>query len=292
MYSSYIPALITPFKKDLSIDYQAFEKLISFHLKNSIKSFVVNGTTAESPTTTKEEKIELLKTAHGIIKDSKNIIFGAGSNCTSSTIDFVKEVEELGLADTVLLVAPYYNRPNQEGLFQHFKAIAQSTRLNIMLYNVPSRTASSLDVETVIKLAKIKNIVALKDAVDDFSRVFQFQKEIDKNFSLTSGEDATAFSYFASGGNGCISVSANALPSQCMAVYENYKKGNYNKARELHTNLVNIHKLMFCQPSPAPVKFVLSLLGICSEHVRLPLTSLSKENKAIIKQELEKLEII
>ncbi len=292
MYNSYIPALITPFNSNLDPDYKSFEKLLNYQLQNSIQTVLVNGTTAESPSLKESEKLELLNVAHSVIKNKDQIIFGAGSNCTRQTIEFVNKVEKTNLASTVLIVVPYYNKPTQEGIYKHFEAIAKNTSLNIMLYNVPSRTGVGLDVETVVKLAKIKNIVAIKDAVDDFSRLFHFKKEIEGNFYLTTGEDATACSYFASQGHGCISVTANLLPKHCVNVYNACKSGNYAEAVKLHTSLINIHKLMFCQASPAPVKYGLSLLGLCKNQLRLPLVSLSKENEEKVKQELKNLQVI
>jgi len=289
-----IVALVTPFKENLEIDYNAFVNLIKFHLQNGTSGIVVSGTTGESATLTSEEKLELLKITIDTVKKNNSsipVVFNSGSNNTASSIVLSKEAEKLG-ADWLLLVAPYYNKPTQEGIYQHFKAIAQSVKLPISLYNVPGRTSSDISVETVIRLSKIENILAIKDATPFLNRPLEIALGAKDGFNQLSGEDATTLAYLASGGRGAISVTANIAPKACQEVHELWKSGKLEQALQNHLKLLPLHNAMFVESNPVPVKYALFLMGKCNYYVRQPLAELSNSNKLLIKQVLQNLKLI
>lgn len=287
-----VVALITPFNKNNAIDYQSLEKLLNYQLQNGTSGIIVSGTTGESSTLSRKEKVELFQYIKNVVKNKVPLVLGTGSNNTESSIQLTQEAEKLG-ADGVLVVCPYYNKPTQKGLYYHFKEIAQSTNLPIYLYNVPSRTSCNLELETIYKLAEINNIVGIKDAVNDLSRAFKLRKELGENFLLFSGEDETFLSYLASGGNGCISVSANIIPNICSNIHNLFKENKIQKAIEEQTNVINLHSLMFCESNPVPVKYALYLAKIINNYnIRLPLYPLEEHNREKIKQELQKFALL
>ena len=288
-----IVALITPFKSNLEVDYEAFTNLVLFHLQSGTNGVVVSGTTGESAVLTRQEKLSLLEIAIDTAKKHKSnipIIFNSGNNNTAESIDLSKEARKLG-ANWLLLVAPYYNKPNQEGLLMHFKAIASSVDLPICLYNVPGRTASDINVDTVIQLSQIDNILAIKDATPCLVRPLKISLGV-KNFSQLSGEDATTLAYLASGGNGSISVTANIVPNLCQEVHELWQNGNFKQALQSHLKLLPLHNAMFIESNPVPVKYALSLMGKCGYYVRQPLAELSEPSKLLIQQTLKNLKLI
>ncbi|MGV3278407.1 4-hydroxy-tetrahydrodipicolinate synthase [Rickettsiales bacterium LUAb2] len=291
MLKDSIVALVTPFTKSLEVDYKAFENLIMFHLNNNTQGIVISGTTGESATLTKDEKLKLLEIAIKLVNKKIPIIFNSGNNNTLDSISLTKSAENIG-ADYILAVAPYYNKPTQNGLFEHFKAIASSTKLPVCLYNVPARTITNIEVDTVIKLSNIDNIIAIKDAVTDLNRPLLIGKALKGNFTQLCGEDSLTLAYLASGGKGTISVSSNVMPAACQEVHQLFKDNKLKECLELHTKLLNLHGAMFCETNPAPAKFALSLMGMCNENVRLPLVTLTESSKQLIKSVLKEYNLI
>lgn len=290
-----IVALITPFKENLEIDFNAFTNLIDFHLQEGTSGIVVSGTTGESATLSTSEKLQLLEVAVNYIKKKKSnipIIFNSGTNNTKESIELSKEAIKIG-ADWIMLVAPYYNKPTQEGIYKHFESIAKEiNKTPICLYNVPSRTSVDINVNTIVKLSKIGNIKAIKDATPLLNRPLEISLEVKKDFIQLSGEDITALSYLANGGKGCISVSANVVPKLCAEVFNLWNQGNIKEALNKHLNLVNLHKIMFIETNPAPAKYALSLLNKCCPFVRQPMIEISEVSKKEIKEVLSSLNLV
>ncbi len=292
MLKNYITALITPFKEDFDVDYESLEKIIKEQMAKNENAILINGTTAETPTLNQEERWENLKFATSIINKKVPIICGVGTNNTKETIEFSNKAKELG-ADFVLVVCPYYNKPNQNGLTLHFESIATNTDLPIILYNVPSRTVSNLEVETIIQLAKIDKIIGIKDAASDVTRVHQIKPYVDKSFALISGNDDQAIAHRLIGGHGIISVISNLVPEVCQEITTLIESGKTSEAIKLHEKFLKLQNIMFMEPSPAPLKYAMELKGqIKSSSVRLPLAKPSIETQNIIKDEMKKLSLI
>lgn len=285
-----IPALITPFR-DGRVDIKAFESFVEWQIAEGTNGLVPCGTTGESPTLSDEEFAAVIGAAVKIAKGRVPVIAGTGSNSTSHAIELTQLAQKLG-ADAALVVTPYYNRPTQDGLYLHFKAIADATRLPILLYNVPKRTSVDLTVDTTARLAKISNIVGVKDATADVSRVTQQRQMSGAKFVQISGEDGTALGFNAHGGVGCISVTANVAPRLCAEFQAACTKGDYKSARELHERLMPLHDTLFCETSPSPVKYAASLLGRCEETCRLPLAPLSESSKARVRAAMTKVGLL
>ncbi len=281
-----IPALVTPFR-DGRVDIKAFEAFVEWQIAEGSHGLVPCGTTGESPTLSDDEFAAVVGAAVKIAKGRVPVIAGTGSNSTAHAIEMTQLAQKLG-ADAALVVTPYYNRPTQDGLYLHFEAIAKATRLPILLYNVPKRTSVDISVDTVARLAKIPNIVGIKDATADVSRVTQQRAASGPKFALISGEDGTALGFNAHGGVGCISVTANVAPRLCSQFQIACAKGDYAMARELHERLMPLHDTLFCETSPSPVKYAASLLGKCEETVRLPLAPLSESSKAKVRAAMTK----
>jgi 4-hydroxy-tetrahydrodipicolinate synthase len=281
-----IPALVTPFR-DGRVDIKAFEAFVEWQIAEGSHGLVPCGTTGESPTLSEDEFAAVVGAAVKIAQGRVPVIAGTGSNSTAHAIEMTQLAQKLG-ADAALVVTPYYNRPTQDGLYLHFEAIAKATRLPILLYNVPKRTSVDISVDTVARLAKIPNIVGIKDATADVSRVTQQRAASGSMFALISGEDGTALGFNAHGGVGCISVTANVAPRLCSQFQIACAKGDYATARELHERLMPLHDTLFCETSPSPVKYAASLLGKCEETVRLPLAPLSESSKAKVRAAMTK----
>ncbi len=291
MFKGCITALVTPFKSG-KIDYKALEKLISLQIKEGINGIVLCGSTGEAATISKDERKELIKAAKSIIKKRIPLIVGTGTNCTKTTIEYTQEAEELG-ANGALVVAPYYNKPTQEGIYQHFAAISKSTKLPVIIYNVPARTVININDQTIARLAKLKNICGVKDASGDLTRPLSLQiHTLNNKFTMLSGDDITAVAFNASGGHGVISVTSNALPKLCTRIQSLCTKGDYEAARKEHQKLVPIHLGLFCETNPVPIKYALHLLGLISPEMRLPLVELQEESKTKIKSILKSLKLI
>jgi len=264
-------ALVTPFK-DGAVDARAFADLVDWHIAEGTQGLVPCGTTGESPTLELDEHDQLIRTCIEAAAGRVPVIAGTGSNSTAAAIERSKEAQKAG-ADAIMLVAPYYNKPTQEGLYQHFKTIAEAIEIPVLLYNVPARTVTDIAVETVARLAEIPNIVGLKDATSDMSRVARHRADCGSDFILLSGEDPTAVEFVKQGGQGCISVTANAAPGLCAQMQTAALNGDFDTAQAIDAKLAALHKALFLETSPAPVKFALSLMGKCGEDVRLPLVA-------------------
>ena len=284
-FSGAFTALITPFKNG-AVDEDAFVKLVEWQIEQGIHGLVPVGTTGESPTLSHEEHdrvIELcVKTAAGRVP----VIAGAGSNSTSEAVRLAKHAEEVG-ADGVLIVSPYYNKPTQAGLFAHFNAVAEAVSVPVIVYDIPGRSIVRVDDDTMAKLATIKNIAGVKDAVGDAARPTRLLNLIGEDFAQLSGEDATCLSYLAAGGHGCISVVSNIAPALCAQMHEAFAKGDIARAMEINRQIMPLHDGMFTEASPGPVKYAASLLGICEPDTRLPLVEISSASKQVVEEALK-----
>ncbi|MGC9141916.1 MAG: 4-hydroxy-tetrahydrodipicolinate synthase [Caldimicrobium sp.] len=270
-----IVALITPFK-DGKIDEESFRNLIRWHLKEGTHGILVSGTTGESATLSKEEKKRLFEIALEEAKGKVPLIAGTGTNDTKKTLELTKMAEELGM-DACLLVTPYYNKPTQKGLYEHYKYIATQVNIPIILYNVPGRTGVNLLPETTAKLSEIENIVAIKEACGDLKQVTELKLRCKSDFVILSGDDFTAYPTIALGGKGVISVAANVMPKEMAELMEAALNGNYEHALKLHLYLYPLFKVLFIETNPVPAKEALYLMGmINSPEVRLPLSGLSE----------------
>jgi 4-hydroxy-tetrahydrodipicolinate synthase len=277
--TGYAPALPTPFGDDGKIDGAAFEQLCNRQLKAGATALVVCGTTGEAPTLSPVEHHALIRIAAGVARSRIPVIAGAGSNSTAHAIELTRDAEAAG-ADAILSIVPYYNKPIQRGLYAHFDAIAQSTGLPIILYDVPSRTACGLADETVARLAEMPQFIGLKDATGDVTRPPRLRSLVGPDFRLLTGDDATALAFFAQGGNGCISVTSNIAPGLCRSMYLACRQEQLPSAQRWALPIAKLTAALFRETSPAPLKYALSLLGLSSPKVRLPLVELTDQTKA------------
>ncbi|MCW5955720.1 MAG: 4-hydroxy-tetrahydrodipicolinate synthase [Pyrinomonadaceae bacterium] len=283
-------ALVTPFRKDGSIDDACFTKLVERQIKGGVNLLVPCGTTGESATMSEAERLHVIRLSVEAVKGTKaKVIAGTGSNSTASTIEFTRKVREVG-ADAALIVAPYYNKPTQEGMFAHFSEIARSVKgFPIMLYNVPSRTASNISAATTLKLAAAhENIVATKEASGNFSQVMEIIAGRPKHFKVFSGDDVTTVPLIALGADGLVSVCANEIPRQTSKMVEYALAGSFHFARKLHYKILPLMEANFIESSPAPCKFVMKEMGLLEENLRLPLVPVTAETrnrlKAVMKE--------
>jgi len=282
MFFGSIPALITPFNKG-EVDYDSFQKIIEWSIEQGSHGFVPCGTTGESPTLSHDEHKNVVDVCIKIVDKRVPVIAGTGSNNTIEAIEFTKHAEESG-ADGALIVTPYYNKPTQEGLYLHYKKIAESTNLPIIIYNIPGRSIVDMSIETMVELSKIKNIIGVKDATNDLFRPLLTRTKIKKDFCYLSGEDGTALAYLIQGGNGCISVTANIAPKLCSELHNHWKNKEIDKALQINLKLAKIHYALFIESSPGPVKYAAELLNLCSAETRLPLAPIKDSTKLIIKK--------
>ena len=284
-------ALITPMFDDGAIDYVALDNLIDFHIDAGTTSIVSVGTTGESATLGVKEHLKVIK--HTIEYAAKRIpvIAGTGANSTSEAIELTQEAKNLG-ADACLLVTPYYNKPTQEGLYQHFKLIAETVEIDQLLYNVPGRTAVDMSVDTTLRLAEIDNIIGIKDATGDLKVIKQLVERCPEDFLLLTGDDATALDFILCGGHGGISVTANIVPKELQKVYLSAISGKSDLAKDLNKKLQSLHENLFLEANPIPVKWALHKMGKCHKGIRLPLLVLSEEYQSIILNDLEKLGLV
>ena len=284
-------ALITPMFDDGEVDYASLENLIDFHIDAGTSSIVSVGTTGESATLGVKEHLKVIK--HTIEYAAKRIpvIAGTGANSTSEAIELTQEAKNLG-ADACLLVTPYYNKPTQEGLYQHFKLIAETVDIDQLLYNVPGRTAVDMSVDTTLRLAEIENIIGIKDATGDLSVIKQLVERCPEDFLLLTGDDATALDFILCGGHGGIAVTANIVPKELQKVYLSAISGQSELAKELNKKLESLHEHLFLEANPIPVKWALHNMGKCHKGIRLPLLVLSKEYQSVILTDLEKLGLV
>jgi 4-hydroxy-tetrahydrodipicolinate synthase len=283
-------AIITPLSGG-KIDEQAFAKFINWQIEQGIHGLVPSGTTGESPTLDHDEHLEVIRICVETASGRVPVIAGTGSNATHEAISMTQHAQVAG-ADASLLVCPYYNKPTEAGLYAHYKAIHDNTDIPLILYNVPGRSVVDMSNELVAKLSELPRIIGIKDATGDLSRPEILTKSCGDDFIQISGEDDTAVKYNRLGGQAVISVSANVAPKQVAEVQQATLDGNYEKAEELQSKLMELHSVMFCETSPGPAKYGVSLLGFCTEELRLPLVSPSDENKAKVKSVMESLGLI
>ncbi|MFC2151652.1 4-hydroxy-tetrahydrodipicolinate synthase [Bacteroidota bacterium] len=282
-------AIVTPFKADLTIDYSGLEKQIEHLISNGINYLVVLGTTGESVTQSESEKDELVKFIIAKVNRRVPIVLGIGGNNTQAILDKIKKTD-LSQIDAILSVAPYYNKPSQEGLYQHFKAIAEVCPVDIILYNVPGRTGSNIKAETTLRLAHdFKNIVALKEASGDFSQAMYIIKDKPKNFVVVSGEDALTLPLISIGMSGVISVVANAFPKQFSTMVQLALKNDFNEAEKIHYQLLEFIDNLFVEGNPAGIKEALSIMGILENNLRLPLVPVSEKTNKKLKELINKI---
>ena len=276
------PALITPMKNG-QVDEQAFRKLVNWHIAEGSHGLVPVGTTGESPTVTPEEHKRLVEICVEEAKGRVPVIAGTGSNSTAEAIDYTVHAKEAG-ADAALVVVPYYNKPTQDGIYAHFKAIADAVDIPIIVYNVPGRTVANISVETLDRLSKdCANIVGTKDASADLTRPSRQRLASGTDFIQLSGEDGTALGFNAHGGVGCISVTANVAPRLCAQFQEATLRGDYAEALKLQDRLMPLHHAMFVETSPGPVKYAASLLGLCEAEARLPMVPVTEQTKVAVR---------
>ena len=284
MFKGSIPALITPFNND-KIDFKSFQNIIEWSIKSGSHGFVPCGTTGESPTLSHNEHKKIIEECVRIVDKRVPVIAGTGSNNTTEAIEFTQHADNAG-ANAALVVTPYYNKPTQKGLYDHFKKIAESTKLPIIIYNIPGRSIIDMSIETMVELSKIKNIIGVKDATNDLFRPLLTKKFINKDFCYLSGEDGTAVAFLAQGGHGCISVTANIAPKLCSDMHNSWMSNDFKAVFEINLKLAKVHYALFVESSPGPVKFAAELLGLCSSATRLPLTSLKDSTKLIVKESM------
>jgi len=287
MFKGSNVALITPFKNN-QLDVDSYIKLIHFHLKNGTNGLVPAGTTGESPTLNHKEHEKVIELCIQEAKGKIPVIAGTGSNSTEEAVSLTRHAEKAG-ADGVLVVTPYYNKPTQEGLYQHYKAINDNTSLPIIIYNIPSRCVIDMSVDTMSKLFELKNIAGVKDATGDLNRLDQTIKKLGPEFIQLTGEDGLAFEFNKRGGVGIISVTANIAPKLCsdMQKYSKSKSDNEIKeAERIDQMLQPLHKSLFIESNPAPVKYAAKLLGMCDDEIRLPLVKIKKESQEQVKKAL------
>jgi 4-hydroxy-tetrahydrodipicolinate synthase len=285
-------ALVTPFRKDGSIDDECFKKLVERQIKNGVKILIPCGTTGESVTMPESERLHVIKmTVEVAHKLKAKVIAGTGSNNTAATIDFTRKARESG-ADAALIVAPYYNKPTQEGLFAHFAEIAKSVKnFPVMLYNVPGRTCSNIAAETCLKLAEaFENIVATKEASGNFSQIMEVIAKRPKFFKVFSGDDATTLPLIALGADGLVSVCSNEIPSETSKMVEKALDGAWNSARKIHYKILPLMEANFMEASPAPCKFVMKEMGLLEENLRLPLVPVTEPTRKKLREILKQMQ--
>ncbi len=289
-----ITALITPFTEQESVDEKAFETIIERQIQAGTHGLVPSGTTGESPTLDHDQHEQVIRLCIEIVNKRIPVIAGTGSNATHEAISLTQAAQKAG-ADAALVVVPYYNKPTQDGLYAHFKAIHDATDIPIILYNVPGRTITDIYDDVVAKLAALPRIAGIKDASGDLSRPNYLRDllgEAANDFIQLSGEDDSVLPFLEAGGKGCISVSSNIAPEWCAEMHNAWEAGDKEKAQDIQYRLMPLHHIMFCEPSPGPVKYAASLLGLCRDTLRLPLLPPSDEHKAEIRRVLEQLELL
>ena len=293
MFKGSNVAIVTPFKNN-KLDEEAYLKLINFHLENGTNGLVPAGTTGESPTLNHDEHEKVIEICIREAKGKIPVIAGTGSNSTEEAVALTRHAESAG-ADGALIVTPYYNKPTQEGLYQHYKTINDNTSLPIIIYNIPSRCVIDMSVDTMARLYELKNIAGVKDATGDLNRLDQTISKLGNGFIQLTGEDGLAFEFNRRGGVGCISVTANIAPKLCSDM-QKFSKSNsdndVNEAKKINELLQPVHKSLFIESNPAPVKYAASLMGLCSDEIRLPLVKIKKETQEKLKKTLSSANLI
>ncbi len=281
MLKGSFTALITPFKNG-AVDEAAYERLIEWQIAQGTHGLVPVGTTGESPTLSHIEHKRVVEICIDVARKRVPVVAGAGSNSTSEAIDFTRHAKAAG-ADAVLIVTPYYNKPTQEGLYQHYKAINDAVDIPIVIYNIPARSVVDMNVATLARCAKLKNVIGVKDATANLTRASQQRQACGKGFLMMSGEDATALGFMAHGGRGCISVTSNVAPALCAEFQNACIAGNFARALEIQDRLMPLHDAMFVETSPGPVKYAAYRLGLCSSpETRLPLAPVTEASRKAV----------
>ncbi|MEG3637938.1 4-hydroxy-tetrahydrodipicolinate synthase [Magnetococcus sp. PR-3] len=290
MFKGVYTALITPFK-DRAIDHDALAKLVEQQINGGVHGLVPCGTTGESATMSHEEHKEVIRTVVELAKGRVKVLAGTGSNCTQESTELTQYAEQVG-ADGALLITPYYNKPTQAGLIAHYTTVANSTKLPIVLYNVPGRTAVDMTAATVIELAKVENIVAIKEATADMERASQIHKACGEHMTLISGDDASFLSFLSVGGGGVISVITNLAPRKMRDLWDLWQNGQVKEARDVHEALLDMNGLLFCETSPIPVKAGAAMMGLCRNELRLPMTPMTPDNEAKLRAAMVQLNLV
>ena len=293
MFKGSNVALITPFKNN-ELDVDAYLRLIHFHLENGTNGLVPAGTTGESPTLNHKEHEKVIEICINEAKGKIPVIAGTGSNSTEEAVSLTKHAEKAG-ADGALVVTPYYNKPTQEGLYQHYKKINDNTNIPIIIYNIPSRCVIDMSVDTMARLFELKNIVGVKDATGDLNRLDQTIKKLGSEFIQLTGEDGLAFKFNQRGGVGIISVTANIAPKMCSDMQKYSKSDSQSEIKEaekIDQMLQPLHKSLFIESNPAPTKYAAKLLGLCSDEIRLPLVNIKKETEEEVEKALSSIKLL
>lgn len=285
MFGGSMVAMVTPMKRDGRLDYDALERLVAFHVENGTDAIVAVGTTGESPTLSTREHAAYLERVIELVRGRMPVIAGTGSNSTAQSLSLTRHAAELG-ADACLLVVPYYNKPTQEGLYQHFRHIAESVDVPQILYNVPGRTVTDMQPETVGRLAEIDNIVGIKEATGDIARVARLRELCGSAFGLYSGDDGTAMEFMLAGGHGVITVTGNVAPAKMRELCAAATAGDRRRAEALNAELSPLHEAMFVETNPAPAKWALETMGYIEGGIRLPLVPLSESARGPVRQAL------
>ncbi|HXF54433.1 MAG TPA: 4-hydroxy-tetrahydrodipicolinate synthase [Hyphomicrobiaceae bacterium] len=280
MLKGSLTALITPFRNG-AVDEEAYERLIEWQIAQGTHGLVPVGTTGESPTLSHAEHKRVVELCVEVARKRVPVVAGAGSNSTAEAIDFSRHARSVG-ADAVLIVTPYYNKPTQEGLYQHFKAINDAVDIPIVIYNIPARSVVDMSVATLARCAKLRNVIGIKDATANLARASQQRLACGRDFIMLSGEDATALGFMAHGGRGCISVTSNVAPALCAEFQNACLAGNFARALEIQDRLMPLHDALFLETSPGPVKYAASRLGLCEPDTRLPLCPVSEATRKAI----------
>jgi len=278
-------ALITPMYENGDVDFSALEKLVNFHIEAGTRAIVSVGTTGESATLNHDEHIEVMKKTIEYSSGRIPVIAGTGANSTSEAVELTQAAKDMN-ADACLLVTPYYNKPTQEGLYQHYKKIAESVEIDQILYNVPGRTGVDMSVDTIVRLSDISNIIGVKDATGDLNVARSLIEKCPESFILLSGDDGTAIDFIIMGGHGGISVTANVVPKLLSSAYDLAIRGNVDKAKEIDLEISNLHSHLFIESNPIPVKWAMHKMGFCDKGIRLPLTILETKSQEIIEIDL------
>lgn len=289
MFKGVFSALITPFSNQ-QFDREAFARLINYQIGQGISGVVPCGTTGESATLSHQEHQEVIRACVEIVDGRVPVIAGTGSNATKESIELTRFAKDAG-ANGALLITPYYNKPTQEGLYQHYKAVADAVDLPIVLYNVPGRTALDMQAETIARLAEIPHIVAVKEATANLERASIIHRQCGKKMALISGDDATFFPFLAVGGQGVISVTANVATAAMVALWNAFKAGDWAAAQRQHLDLLELNGLLFCETNPIPIKAAAHMLGLTGPELRLPLTPLSEKYHQPLRQALKQLDL-
>ncbi len=292
MFKGVFTAIITPFNKDGGLDEECLKKLIDFNIENGVSGIVPCGTTGESPTLSHDEHDRVIELIVQHVNGRVPVIAGTGSNSTAEAIRLTKHAEEVGV-DAALVVNPYYNKPTQEGLYRHFKAVADSVKIPIVVYNIKGRTAVNVETSTLMRLAKdCSNIVAVKEASGDIEQMKDVIAQRPEGFSVLSGDDNITLELIKAGGNGVVSVASNIVPDRMVAMVTAALDGNYEEAEKLNSELAPLFSVEFIETNPIPMKCALALKGMCDEVYRLPMCELRPENKEKLKQVLTEMKII